>query len=341
MSKLVRFPNLREARQQASEWVVRVDRGLDAEESAQLRAWAASPVNRRALHEMAGLWNDMSVLRSLSEMFPLDATAPEPSRRSNVARWATLGLAASVAAASVLLFVSHRKQALAERAQLEAAAQVQLLQTPVGESRTVALRDGSAVVLNTDTEVAVQFASGHRDLRLSRGEAHFRVAHDAKSPFRVFVGGRTVQAVGTAFSVRLRDSGEVDVMVTEGTVRVEDVDADAKKMPRFVAARQVLRLEGPGQAKMELIEPMQIDIRLAWQRGMLIFQGEPLSAVLEEFNRYTTQTLAIADRKLEGLRVGGYFRAGDVDALLIALRQNFHIESTRDERGRIVLTAAL
>jgi transmembrane sensor len=185
----------------------------------------------------------------------------------------------------------------------------------------------------------VQFAAGHRDLRLARGEAHFRVAHDAHSPFRVFVGGRTVQAVGTEFSVRLREGGGVDVLVTNGKVRVGDANgADAQA--QFVAAQQVLQLDGAGRGAVSSIAAAEVHRHLAWQRGMLIFQGEPLQAVLAEFRRYTTQDLAIADTGLAGLRVGGYFRAGDVDALLIALRQNFNIASSRDERGRILLTAA-
>ena len=79
MSKLVMFPNLREARREASLWVVRVDRGLSAEERAQLRTWAATPLHKRALREMAGLWQDMSVLTALAELFPLEsAPAPVP-----------------------------------------------------------------------------------------------------------------------------------------------------------------------------------------------------------------------------------------------------------------------
>jgi len=337
VSKLVRFPNLREARQEASHWVVRVDRGLSPEESASLRSWAASPLNKRALREMAGLWSDMSVLRALSDMFPLDG--PSPGERTRPLRWIAVGVAASLAAIFAVALLVPGVHGL-PGVHLSAGVPVEHLATPVGESRTVSLRDGSDVVLNTDTEVAVTFSGGHRDLHLSRGEAHFRVAHDAHSPFRVFVGGRTVQAVGTAFSVRLREGGGVDVLVTDGKVRVEDENAEGRGAARFVAAREMLSLDEAGQGTVLPLAPAEVEQRLAWQRGMLVFQGEPLAEVLREFRRYTSQELALADPALAALRVGGYFRAGDVDALLIALRQNFHIVSSRDERGRIVLSAA-
>jgi transmembrane sensor len=61
--------------------------------------------------------------------------------------------------------------------------------------------------------------------------------------------------------------------------------------------------------------------------------------VLAEVERYTTTKFALADDKLRDVRVGGYFHAGDVDGLLVALRENFLIDSRRDAQGRVVLTA--
>jgi transmembrane sensor len=83
-----------------------------------------------------------------------------------------------------------------------------------------------------------------------------------------------------------------------------------------------------------------MDARLAWQRGMLIFQGETLEVVLSEIDRYTNTDFLLADDSLRSVRIGGYFRAGDIDGLLIALRENFNIDSRRDEKNRIILSVA-
>lgn len=341
MSKLVLFPNLREARREASLWVVRVDRGLTAEERDELQVWATSPLHRRALQEMAGLWSDMSVLRALAEIIP-HAAQPEAEPASPAYRLhaPALALVATLVIAVGVGALVQRQHVPSILADAEETAPVQLIETPVGSNRTVALSDGSAVVLNTDTQLAVSFQPGHRDLRLARGEAHFRVAHDARTPFRVYAGGRLVQAAGTAFSVRLNEGGEIVVMVTEGTVSVVAAEDSAVAAPRLVNAQQLLTLDGSGRGSVQDLEPVAVDMRLAWQRGMLVFQGEALAEVLREFDRYTTERFVIADPQLRRLRVGGYFRAGDVDALLIALRENFNIASSRDAVGRIVLSAA-
>jgi transmembrane sensor len=73
---------------------------------------------------------------------------------------------------------------------------------------------------------------------------------------------------------------------------------------------------------------------------MMVFQGEPLPQMLGEFGRYTDTQFVLDGDDLRDVRVGGYFRAGDVDGLLLALRENFKIDSERLGTDRIVLRTA-
>lgn len=70
---------------------------------------------------------------------------------------------------------------------------------------------------------------------------------------------------------------------------------------------------------------------------MLVFQGQGLAEVLAEFSRYTDERFVITDPRLRGLRIGGYFAAGDTAALRDALRTNFRIESRRGTDGVILI----
>jgi transmembrane sensor len=71
----------------------------------------------------------------------------------------------------------------------------------------------------------------------------------------------------------------------------------------------------------------QMEDRLAWREGMIVINDETLDYVINEFGRYSEQKVLLADRKRGETRVAGYFRLGDVDALLIALEKNFKIRS--------------
>jgi transmembrane sensor len=220
--------------------------------------------------------------------------------------------------------------------------------TEVGETRAVTLRDGSVITLNTNSLISVIYSPHERDVYLVRGEANFEVAHDVARPFNVYAGKRVLQAVGTAFNVRLLSADDVELTVTEGKVKVlpdgrDDSGAaggrsgDISVVETTVTAQETAIVQ-PEVETVRRLAPAEMDARLAWQRGMLIFTGETLDIVLSEVDRYTNTEFVLEDDALRLVRVGGYFRTGDIDGLLEALRTNFGIAS-RKEGNRVVLSA--
>lgn len=359
MAEVVRFSSPAAREEVAARWLARVDRGLSADEDSELRAWlAADSSNRAAFVALAELWDETEVLAELADLFPLNRVAPR--RRA----WHPFRPAWVVAAAAFVLlaaggFAAYRAAMPPAEQSADRQAFAASYQTAVGEQATESLSDGSVIRLNTDTRVEVELSDTGRIVRLRRGEAFFDVAHDTERPFEVHAGGGIVQALGTAFNVRLGANGDVEVAVTSGRVSVEPSSASrqsgAARAPGVAAARpdpprtlsegEVGTFEpdppdGDARLQVARFEPVDLDIKLAWQRGMLIFRGEPLEAMLEEAGRYTTVRFEIADRDIADVRVGGYFRAGDVEGLLTALRENFRIEADRVNGERIVLRAA-
>lgn len=196
------------------------------------------------------------------------------------------------------------------------AASIYLVQTQIGWQRyetriggftRVVLEDGSVIDLNTDSEVRVRMRAGERYVRLVRGEVRFQVAHDASRPFVVAAANADVRAVGTAFSVRLRDSRQVDVLVSEGSVAV--AAAQVAHAPPVQAGEAAVVLAN--RMSVRRIEPQQLERRLAWTTGRLQFRGETLGEAVVEFNRYNRRQLRIADPSLVPLQVGGTYNATD------------------------------
>ena len=91
--------------------------------------------------------------------------------------------------------------------------------TRVGEQKTIDLRDGSAITLNTGTQLVVDFTEQSRTILLERGETYFQVAEDPARPFTVELGVRSLTAIGTAFNVR-KHPEHYQLAVFEGTVAV-------------------------------------------------------------------------------------------------------------------------
>lgn len=356
MDKVIRFPGRHRCVEEASVWIVRIDAGLSADDARELDEWlAASPDNAFALLEMGRLWDELEAVEELRMLLPAKQIQQAGHRWSKAIpiALAICGLAfagwwprVDWSPSDEPARVSHERR---------------IYQTDIGSRATERLPDGTTVELNTNTRMEVRYTASDRVIALDRGEATFKVAHDPSRPFYVFAGGRVVQALGTVFNVQLGPNNEVEVAVTEGRVQLlrrdtpiavpasvqETESRAAEVLPESVIraaepesvirAGEMLVVDDSASTIKELL-PEDIDITLAWQRGMLIFRGEPLAVVLEEVSRYTPVTFEVSDPQLSSINVGGYFPAGDVDRLIMDLQETFHVRV--DRRGdHIVLRA--
>src|SRR5262249_55156254 len=118
--------------------------------------------------------------------------------------------------------------------------------TAVGERSTVALSDGSSVVLDTQSRIDVAYSPDQRRVRLTSGQAWFQVAHNAGWPFVVEAGDRRITALGTAFDVRLGNrENSVQVTLVEGKVAVEAIQSP---LARFIRSAPPASVLSPGDS---------------------------------------------------------------------------------------------
>jgi transmembrane sensor len=207
----------------------------------------------------------------------------------------------------------------------------------------VALPDGSSFDLNTDSRIWVDYSERQRVIRLERGEAYFKVAHDTQRPFWVRAGDTWVRAVGTAFNVYLRPTG-VEVTVSEGTVSVVNAtanqpppsDAAITRSAAAVTAGEQADVHGRAEVIHEL-DSAQLSRLLAWRKSSLYFQDQPLGDVVNELMRYTTLKIELDDEELRQLPVGGTFQTSPegAEALLTMLQDGFGTTIRRDGQGHV------
>ena len=226
--------------------------------------------------------------------------------------------------------------------------------TRVGEQKTIELDDGSAVTLNTGTQLVVDYGAQERRILLERGEAFFDVAKDAQRPFTVELGSRSVTAIGTAFNVR-KDPERYEVAVLEGAVSLHAVTEEVSTVaPPSVPEGEVVAIKAPAQRRVDAgwvaeldvsrneltaFRPESMERYLGWRRGMLRFDREPLYQVVKELNRYTRRKILIEDAGIMELNVYAAVSITELESALIALERLLPIEVTR-HYDRIVITGS-
>lgn len=209
------------------------------------------------------------------------------------------------------------------------------------------LEDGSVVELNHGGKLEIDFSSETRRVRLVRGEAHFTVTKNPARPFIVEANGVAVRAVGTAFNVR-HSAVAVEVLVTEGQVQVErSIAVVAASAPTPLAPaptalvageRAIVDTTAPtAQLVVATVGPTEIAQALSWQGVRLEFAELPLAEVVTEFNLRNRQQLVVDDATTGRLRVGGSFRADNVDGFVRLLEASFGVSAQRRADGALVL----
>jgi transmembrane sensor len=201
------------------------------------------------------------------------------------------------------------------------------------------LPDGSVAELNAGAEFTYDFTPAERDVYLTRGEALFAVAHDAVHPFIVFAGGVRVRAVGTAFNVRLR-SDAVEILVTEGKVRVDPPGDGAARPIAVAAGQQTLIPLGPNAGRPQVIAVPASAVRqaLAWRSSRIEFSRAPLAQVVEVFNRKNPVRLVIGDASIRDLQISGIYWSDDPEGFVRLLNEGLDLRAERGD-GVIVLRA--
>ena len=346
MSKVVNIGATEERLDTASRWVARMDRGLTDVEQAELQDWiAADPKNAERLMSLTRRWDRMASLSRLAELFP-EPREPRVRQRFGK-RWVGVAVTATLIVTVAAAWLSRQ----GIDAPVTTPEMVELhdtYETEIGEQVTESLADGSILAVNTNSLVRVEFSPHARVLRLERGEIHVEVAHDADRPFSVIAGDRIVQAIGTAFSVEITDDQQIELVVTDGKVVVGVSsldDSPAVAPPRLVQsstntvqAGEELVLGAPEET-VKPVSAEDIEVKLSWREGRLIFRGEPLEAALAEVERYTTVEFVFQDDDIKAREVIGRFRADDVESLLLALRLNFDIAYEHIDDGRVLLSS--
>src|SRR5690606_28717237 len=320
-----------------------------------LSAWLfESREHVEVFFEVCAAWDQLSVLAELSEVFPLEKyRAPSPSPRrtgSWPGRAALAGFVMAIVAAVAFTF-GWGDRDFADWLRPGGLVDGATYKTDIGQRSTVTLPDGSEIVLNTNTLIEVRYSGVERRIVLEQGEALFTVTHDSQRPFRVVAGSHVVEAIGTAFTVQKTVDDSLEVMVKEGVVGVRSLmeavagvrpDAPVREPERIsLAAGEVIVTDGGDSAPIEKQQlPLEeIESRLSWQYGMLFFHDDPLEQVIREVNRYTT-TVIVTDTEVGGIRVDGSFRIGDIDALLLAMQENFGLDVMTLGSGEIYLSRA-
>ncbi|HEX7932680.1 MAG TPA: FecR domain-containing protein [Paraburkholderia sp.] len=277
----------------ASRWVVLNTGGEPSEHDRQaFSAWYAGDVRHAQMYdELLDIWNRLSAV---------DAGAIPAKRRRRNAMTSLLILAFVFVGSASLYRDSLRIAALADAS------------TGIGEVRTVSLADGSSVLLDAQSAIAVDLTPAARNVHLLRGRALFEVAHDPSRPFVVRTDNAEATALGTRFTVETLD-GHSHVAVLQSRVAVRCTACDEPGVSRVLSPNDESDVSLLGVSSPRITDAAAI---ASWSQGTLTFENVSLRDALAELQRYSHRRIWLADRSAGERRVSALVDPRRPDAAL-------------------------
>ncbi|MCA8094045.1 FecR domain-containing protein [Burkholderia anthina] len=206
--------------------------------------------------------------------------------------------------------------------------------TGTGEQRSVALSSRVTVAMNTQTRVDMLSASdAAHGVEVVAGEAEIDAATPPAGratpiqPVTVVAGDGRMQATVARFNVR-RTGSQVCVTCLSGTVAL----AHPRGARTLKADDQVI-YDDRGVQPVSRVDPGAIS---AWRRGMLVFNGVPLSDVIDEINRYRPGRVVLRRAALGTNRMQAQFPITRLDDVIDMVGRLYGAHITRLP-GNIVL----
>jgi transmembrane sensor len=340
----------------AAEWIVRLkESNVSVEEVAEWQQWMRLDARHtEAFQRLEALWDQFDAVplpppassRALAaddyrgevpvgDWMQARRSTPSARRRFKAA-WAY-----SAAACVALVVIAVAGASLYTKPQPELAHQ--MIETAVGENRSISLADGSRVELGGHSRLSFSLQPKLRDIVLEEGEAFFAVAKDPSRPFQVHAGNATVTAVGTEFDVH-RSDDKVTVSVIEGKVMVQPM-APLVPVPWLAAVKPVGEAAPLTAGERTTVNRNGVEstsavfdagAALDWQDGRIAFEAESLRYVVEDVNRYTSKRIVIADEGTAALKITGTVMSNNVMGWVLSLKSAFGI-SADVQADRIIL----
>lgn len=293
----------------AAHWFARLqDDAAGADDWLAFEQWlAASPAHAAAYERLEAIWLDLDdarddVVAAMDAPVPFEAhRAARASRGLSRRDWLAAGAGIAAAVAVGVFGIAN----------WPAGSPPQTYVTAPGQTRQVALADGTKVWLNAATRIEVRLERGDRRVQMAEGEAVFDVTHDPSRPFLIDTGDREVRVVGTQFNLRQRGAAFA-LTVRRGLVEVRPSGAPDARPTRVAAGQRLTHRKGAPQV---LLTEVQSDPAFAWTQGQLAYVDAPLSEVAADLSRSLGTPVRVADAATGRMRFSGVLALDDRAAM--------------------------
>lgn len=201
------------------------------------------------------------------------------------------------------------------------------LDIPKGGEFKVVLDDSTEVWLNSESKLIYPEKFTDKERRvIVKGEAYFKVAHEANRPFRVETDGQVVTVHGTEFNVKsYKEDKNVLTTLVEGSISLSKANGSGEVMLRPGHQSKFNK-----QDASTTVRTVNAEMVASWRYGKFVFENQTLEEIMQELSRWYNFEYEFSNNDLKQIEfMGSIPRYSQFDTALTILEKSGGIHFKR------------
>ncbi|MCI9844599.1 FecR family protein [Flavobacterium pectinovorum] len=212
---------------------------------------------------------------------------------------------------------------------------------PRGKNFVLKLSDGTVVIINSSTKIKFpeNFTAGVNREVFVEGEAYFKVAKNAESPFIVHSDNLNIRVLGTEFNVNSygdKGADKTETVLVEGSVGLY--------YNKLSYSRGEYEKMGPGMKvdfnhkNLVFNKEKNVDLEkyISWVNGEVIFDKEPLEDIIKVLERKFNVDFEVRNKKLLKQKFVAKFKEENIYQVMAAMQLSFPFKY-KIENNKIII----
>lgn len=295
---------------EAAAWHMRMMEPVSEAEVAEFEEWLErSPTNAQA-------YDEIQKLSSLGERLPRRLLFEQSVDR----RWRFQPAFGFAAAIVVMLIAGLWLMSPISEPAYAAVS------NPGPAIREVRLDDGTEIILDAGTELAVAVADDARRVRITAGRARFTVSLDGERPFSVTAKAATATARRSVFDIAVQGK-TASIVVIDGVVDVAASNGETSAPATAIRSGQAVETQGGRLGRSSVVQS-----ETRWPDSRRAFDNTPLATIVRMANRDGDPDIVLRDETIGALEVTGVLDIRNTRALAhkLAATYNLRVEESAD-----------
>lgn len=245
-----------------------------------------------------------------------------------VLKWTQIAAAIALPICMVIMEMMYKEN------KQYAAIPLTEITTQESEQVSITLPDKSVVALNSLSSIKYapqDFCKDNREIEFE-GEAHYKVAKDARHPFIIHMQGMEIKVLGTEFNVINRKKEQTaEVALLNGSVMLTSLANGST----YTMKPNEIVVVNKQTGKMDIRETSHIEDACAWQKKQLVFRDASLSKVIRSLEKNYGVEIAVKMDTIEPFT--GTLPNNNLTEALQIVSEAYQVKFSKTPAGKYVL----